>query len=420
MEQVKKGYKKTEVGVIPNDWNVRRLGDISEKVMVGIASAATHAYRDKGVILFRNQNIKSNFLDDSEILHITEEYEKIFCAKRLKGGDLITARTGYPGTTCVIPMKYEGTQSFTTLITRPRQSIVSSDFLSYYINSEQGRIFFEKNQIGGGQKNVNAGTLELMPVPIPTLAEQKAIADALSDVDALIANLEKLIAKKKAIKQGAMQQLLTPPHKGGKRLEGYIGEWERIKLSKAISVSRGGSPRPIQDYITNNTNGVNWIKIGDTSPHSKFITSSVEKIIPEGIQYSRKVNSGDFLLSNSMSFGRPYILKIEGCIHDGWLVLQNYHEYFDTNFLYYTLISRDVLNQYLMMASGSSVLNLNKEIVKTVELNRPKDLKEQVAIATILADMDDEIEKLEIKAEKQRIIKQGMMQELLTGKTRLI
>jgi type I restriction enzyme S subunit len=183
---------------------------MSEKVMVGIASAATHAYRNRGIILFRNQNIKPNFLDDSDVLHVTEEYEILFKGKRLKGGDLLTARTGYPGTTCVVPDKYENSQSFTTLITRPIQSIVLSSYLSYYINSEQGNNFFERSKIGGGQKNVNAGILKFMPIPLPpTLTEQKAIAHVLSDMDAEIAQLEAKKAKYQAIKQGMMQELLT-------------------------------------------------------------------------------------------------------------------------------------------------------------------------------------------------------------------
>jgi type I restriction enzyme S subunit len=409
-QRVPRGYKQTEVGVIPKDWEVKFLKDISEKVMVGIASAATHAYRDNGIVLFRNQNIKPNFLDDSDILHVTEEYELQFKGKRLKGGDLLTARTGYPGTTCVVPYKYENSQSFTTLITRPIRKTVLSQYLSFFINSEQGNIFFERSKIGGGQKNVNAGILKFMQIPLPpTLAEQRAIATVLSDTDALLQALEKKIAKKKGIKKGVIQELLRPK-------EG----WVRVKLDDEIDVNRGGSPRPIQDYITGSPNGINWIKIGDTSSNSKYITSAKEKIIEEGAQNSRRVNIGDFLLSNSMSFGRPYILKINGCIHDGWLVLQKYQESFDREFLYYTLMSEDVFKQYLSKASGSGVLNLNKELVKTVELNKPKDIREQVRIATVLSDMDKEIENLEQKLSKYQLAKEGMMQKLLTGKIRLV
>jgi len=248
----------------------------------------------------------------------------------------------------------------------------------------------------------------LIPLP-PTRTEQNAIATALSDMDGLTEGLEKLLVKKRNIKQGAMQDLLTP--KDG---------WEKVMLDDVIDVNRGGSPRPIQDYITSSPNGINWIKIGDTSPASKYITDSKEKIIPEGVQNSRKVNVGDFLLSNSMSFGRPYILKIEGCIHDGWLVLQNYQNSFDREFLYYTLMSKYVYNQYLAKASGTGVLNLNKELVKTIELNKPKDLTEQIYIAKILSDMDTEIAQLETQLSKYKMLKTGMMQELLTGKKRLV
>jgi len=207
---VKPGYKQTEVGVIPKDWEVKKFKDISEKMMVGIASAATHAYREDGIVLLRNQNIKDGYLDDNDILYIAEEYEVLFKNKRLKAGDLLTARTGYPGTTCIVPKKYEGAQSFTTLITRLKQQELQSDFICYYINSEKGQFFFESNQIGGGQKNVNVGSLKTMPIPIPSnKEEQSAIATVLSDMDAEIAALDIKLTKARQIKGGMMQELLT-------------------------------------------------------------------------------------------------------------------------------------------------------------------------------------------------------------------
>jgi type I restriction enzyme S subunit len=205
-----------------------------------------------------------------------------------------------------------------------------------------------------------------------------------------------------------MQQLLTPKE-----------DWEVKKLGEVIDVYRGGSPRPIQDFITAKPNGLNWIKIGDTPPAGKYIVSANEKIIPQGEHNSRRVYPGDFLLSNSMSFGRPYILKIDGCIHDGWLVLQNYQDAFVTEFLYYLLISNYMINQYKSKAAGSGVLNLNKELVNSVNVIIPS-LPEQTRIATILGDMDAEIDVLEKKLQKAQQIKQGMMQQLLTGKIRLV
>lgn len=208
-KQVSSDLKVTVLGLTPSDWDVTTLEALSEKIMVGIASAATHAYRERGVPFLRNQNILPNKLDVSDILYVSPEYEVSFQNKRLKAGDLLTARTGYPGTTCMIPDAFEGAQSFTTLITRLKTDRVLPEFVCAFMNSEQGQKFFELNQIGGGQKNVNSSILKTFPLPIPQLPEQTAIANALSDVDALIQELEKLIAKKQAIKTATMQQLLT-------------------------------------------------------------------------------------------------------------------------------------------------------------------------------------------------------------------
>jgi type I restriction enzyme S subunit len=189
------------------EWEEKELGEISRKIMVGIASAATHAYRKSGIILFRNQNIKEGYLDDSDILFIDEDYEKLHKSKRLKSGDLLTARTGYPGTTCVVPEKYEGSQSFTTLITRPNNSIVNSEYLCIFINSEKGQAFFNSTKIGGGQKNVNAGSLVVMPILYPSHQEQQKIADCLSSIDEAIAAQSQAIDLLKLHKKGLMQQL---------------------------------------------------------------------------------------------------------------------------------------------------------------------------------------------------------------------
>jgi len=195
-------------------------------------------------------------------------------------------------------------------------------------------------------------------------------------------------------------------------------KWENVELGEEADIYRGGSPRPIQKYITYRNDGINWIKIGDVAPNAKYINATEERIIPEGANYSRPVNKGDFVLSNSMSFGRPYILKIDGCIHDGWLTIQNYQKNFDTDFLYYVLSSENTFQQYASMAAGSSVQNLNKEKVSKVVICKPP-LPEQHHIATVLSDTDNLIAALEKLIAKKRAIKQGAMQELLTGKRRL-
>lgn len=203
-----KGYKQSELGQIPEDWETSLLGGLADKIMVGIASAATHAYCKSGIPMLRNQNIKPNRLDSNDLLFINKEYEVAFKNKRLKAGDLLTARTGYPGTTCIIPDDFENAQSFTTLITRPTNK-VNSKFLAIFMNSEIGVDFFDKNQIGGGQKNINASTLRTFIVAAPKLEEQTAIATIISDMDMEIVALEEKLAKTRDLKQGMMQQLLT-------------------------------------------------------------------------------------------------------------------------------------------------------------------------------------------------------------------
>lgn len=195
-------------------------------------------------------------------------------------------------------------------------------------------------------------------------------------------------------------------------------DWEVVRFGAKVDVFRGGSPRPIETFLTTNSNGINWIKIGDVRPNDKYIVCTQEKIIPAGVQFSREVHKGDFILSNSMSFGRPYILNIDGCIHDGWLAIQNYNETFDTDFLYYLLGSDEVFKQYVQMAAGSSVQNLNKEKVKHLQIPFPP-LPEQHRIAKALSDVDAVISTIEKLIQKKKNIKQGAMQNLLTGKKRL-
>lgn len=195
-------------------------------------------------------------------------------------------------------------------------------------------------------------------------------------------------------------------------------DWTVANFGSKVKIFRGGSPRPIQDYLTQADDGINWIKIGDVREGDKYITSTEEKIISEGVSRSRTVHAGDFILSNSMSFGRPYILNIDGCIHDGWLTIQEYEQTFSKDFLYYLLSSDSVYQQYISMAAGSSVKNLNKEKVSALVVAYP-EIGEQEKIAEALSCIDTLIAYSEKELAKKKAIKQGAMQELLTGKKRL-
>lgn len=175
--------------------------------------------------------------------------------------------------------------------------------------------------------------------------------------------------------------------------------WKEKTLGEVCEIERGGSPRPIKSYLTTAPNGLNWIKIGDTSPNSKYIYSVKEKIRPEGLAKSRWVQEGDFLLSNSMSFGRPYILKTNGCIHDGWLVLKQYQSNLQCDFLYYLLSSPFVQKQFQQSAQGSTVRNLNTQRVAKIIVPIPP-LPEQKRIVEKLDKIFAAIDKAKSQTEK--------------------
>lgn len=198
----------------------------------------------------------------------------------------------------------------------------------------------------------------------------------------------------------------------------YPADWEKRIFSDFIKIKRGASPRPIDNYITNSPTGINWIKIGDGAKNSKYITSTAERIIPEGRAKSVSVNAGDFLLSNSMSFGRPYILAIDGCIHDGWLCLSDFDGSADSSFLFYLLLSPFVQEQYQSLAAGSGVQNLNKDVVNKVMVYLPS-LNEQRAIAETLTQFDGMVSSLDALIEKKCNIREAALDDLVTGKSRL-
>ena len=169
-----------------------------------------------------------------------------------------------------------------------------------------------------------------------------------------------------------------------------MANWENVELGSICEVVRGGSPRPIIDYITDEPDGVNWLKIGDVKETDKFFTHANEKIKPSGIPKTREVKAGDLILSNSMSFGRAFITLIDGYIHDGWLRLRCDESKLDKEYLYYFLTSNLAQNQFKAIATGSVVNNLKSDTVKAVKIALPT-LGEQKRIAEVLSMFDDKI-----------------------------
>ncbi len=170
--------------------------------------------------------------------------------------------------------------------------------------------------------------------------------------------------------------------------------WCWCRLNQIADIERGGSPRPIADFLTKKEDGINWIKIGDTKKGDKYIESVKEKIIPEGIRYSRLVHAGDFLLTNSMSFGRPYILKVDGCIHDGWLVFGNILSCITSEYLFQLLSSPFIYQSFVLTAAGSTVKNLNIDRVKQVLFPLPP-LSEQQRIVSAIEKSFEQIDIIE-------------------------
>ena len=192
------------------------------------------------------------------------------------------------------------------------------------------------------------------------------------------------------------------------RIEQLIAELcpdgvEFKELGEVMNITRGASPRPINIFITNDEDGVPWIKIGDVNPQSKYITQTKEKITKEGAEKSRFLKKGDFVLSNSMSFGRPYILKIEGCIHDGWISMQKFENELIADFLYF-LLSSDIAQKYWKQkASSGTVQNLNADIVRATKIPIPPlpIQQEIVRILDTFTDLDAELQ-AELEARKKQ------------------
>lgn len=190
------------------------------------------------------------------------------------------------------------------------------------------------------------------------------------------------------------------------------------KLGEICVIERGGSPRPIKDYLTKDDNGLNWIKIGDATLSNKYIYTTAEKIKPEGLSKTRMVESGDLILSNSMSFGRPYIMRTSGCIHDGWVVFRLNKDIIDEEYLYNILNSNEVYAQFNHLATGSTVKNLNIDRVKEVVIPLPP-LPTQHAIVirieTLFAELDKAVLHLRTAQQQLKTYRQAVLNHWLNN-----
>ena len=261
---------------------------------------------------------------------------------------------------------------------RPSEKI-DSYYLAYMLRSESTRAKIILLAQGISRYNISKNKVMEIAVSLPSLDEQKMIGQYFSQLDNLIT-----LHQRKCISfTGRAGRLISTVNK--KRI---TSSWEQRKFSELVQIERGGSPRPIDDFITDTPNGLNWIKIGDAPTQGNYITKTAEKIRPEGLSKTREVHPGDLILSNSMSFGKPYIMGIDGCIHDGWLLIRNTYGVFDLTFLCHLLGTPQMLSQYRSLAAGSTVNNLNKELVGNTVVTIPS-ITEQRVLGDYLEQLDN-------------------------------
>ena len=426
--ELKPGYKQTEVGVIPEDWDVTSLGSVSE-LTSGTTPSRTLMDR-----YFKNGSIawvKTLDLNNSDIWKTEECVTNLAlqetCLRVNKIGTVLVAMYGgfnQIGRTGLLRIPAAVNQAITAIY--PTKGVLVSEYL---INNLNYRIDYWKQVASSSRKDPNITSKDIRAVPIacPKINEQRAIAEALSDADALIESLEQLIAKKRKIKQGSMQELLT----GKKRLPGFIGEWEVKSLGDLFSFSGGYSAS--RDQLS--SEGHCYLHYGDIHGASKMFVDTksdyhnipklnipLKRILPHFL-----LKDGDVVFVDASEDeegtskyvvvvnkdNRPFIAGLHTIVSKS-KTDELHHEY--RRYCFQTVAIRQ---QFLFYAVGTKVSGISKLNIPKMKIPVPS-FPEQTAIAAILSDMDIEIDALEAKLTKARQLKQGMMHNLLTGKIRLL
>ena len=245
-------------------------------------------------------------------------------------------------------------------VLRPNRNRLKDEWLTYFLVMSD----LSDYVTGVTVPKLNQGRMREIPIPLPPIETQARLLRELEQSIALIEELEIASNKKIELSKELFAAFV------GEKVSTVEKEHGVFSMGELFEIARGGSPRPIKSFITREPDGVNWIKIGDATRSGKYIDSTREKIKPSGASRSRRVKSGDLLLSNSMSFGRPYILKTDGCIHDGWVVLTAKQDV-DSEYAYYVLGSLYMKSQFANLAQGSTVQNLNIDLISRARMPLP-------------------------------------------------
>jgi len=394
---------------IPRGWRLVKLTSIAK-----LESGHTPSKRKPE---YWNGDIPWISLHDSELL---DEKEITATQKQITqlGLDNSSARLLPAGT-----VVFSRTATVGKATTMARSMCTSQDFANYICGKELHNHYlvylfrflapeWERLMAGSTHNSIYMPVFRDLQILLPPLVEQINIASALNELDTLISNQKKLITKKRNIQQAALQQLLT----GQRRLPGFSQEWEVKRLGEMAKIQRGASPRPIDSpQWFDKSSNIGWVRISDVTSSGMYLESTTQRLSPAGVAHSRPVQNGSLIMSICATVGRPVITNIDVCIHDGFVVFDNLQA--DKCFIYYVL--KWIEPGWSKHGQTGSQMNLNTSIVNSTSIKLPP-IEEQTAIAAILSDMDTELAALEARRDKARLLKQGMMQELLTGRIRLV
>jgi len=389
-----KGYKQTEIGVIPEDWNVIKVGDcLIRPPRYGIGAAAVD-YSDRLPKYIRITDISETgrFLPKK-----TVSVDNLFSANYfLSEGDLVVARTGASVGKSYLYRPKDGPLVFAGFLIclSSRKNILLPQYLSNYFKTMSYWNWVKLTSMRSGQPGINGNEFARLLIPLPYIQEQTAIATVLSDTDALIESLQKLIAKKKAIKQGAMQQLLT----GKKRLPGFGGKWKVKKLGEVVGRITTGK----LDANAMTENG-----------KYRFYTCAKNYYYIDKYAFDTEA----LLVSgNGANVGYIHYYKGKFNAYQRTYVLYDFSE----NIMFIKFfMDRNLQERIRVEVNAGNMPYITMDTLSEMSIKFPPTKQEQTAIATILSDLDAEIKKLEQKRDKYIMLKQGMMQQLLTGRIRI-